>query len=66
MKGYCINIKENMTQNESAVFFFRRSLKSLRNCECLVFRGLKGKSSLMLYEQFGELKFKYRSRAFWR
>ena len=26
---------------------------------------LKGKSSLMLYEQFGDLKFKYRSREFW-
>ena len=25
---------------------------------------LKGKSSLMLYEQFGELKFKYRNREF--
>ena len=26
---------------------------------------LKGKSSLMIYEQFGELKFKYRNREFW-
>ena len=26
---------------------------------------LKGKSSLMLYEQFPELKFKYRNREFW-
>ncbi len=26
---------------------------------------LKGKSSLMLYEQFGDLKFKYRIREFW-
>ena len=26
---------------------------------------LKGKSSTMLYEQFGELKYKYRSRQFW-
>ena len=26
---------------------------------------LKGKSSTMLYEQFGELKFKYRNREFW-
>ncbi len=26
---------------------------------------LKGKSSLMLYEQFGDLKFKYRKREFW-
>ena len=26
---------------------------------------LKGKSSIMLYEQFGELKYKYRSREFW-
>ncbi len=26
---------------------------------------LKGKSSLMLYEQFGNLKFKYRNREFW-
>ena len=25
---------------------------------------LKGKSSLMLYEQFGDLKFKYRNRDF--
>lgn len=25
---------------------------------------LKGKSSTMLYEQFGELKYKYRNRAF--
>ena len=30
------------------------------------FRGyLNGKSSLMIYEQFGELKFKYRNREFW-
>ena len=29
-------------------------------------RYLKGKSSLMLYEQFLELKYKYRNRAFWR
>ena len=27
---------------------------------------LKGKSSLMIYEQFGDLKFKYRNREFWR
>ena len=26
---------------------------------------LKGKSSLMIYEQFGNLKFKYRNRQFW-
>ncbi|MRF38754.1 IS200/IS605 family transposase, partial [Staphylococcus sp. KY49P] len=26
---------------------------------------LKGKSSLMLYEQFGDMKFKYRNREFW-
>ena len=26
---------------------------------------LNGKSSLMIYEQFGELKFKYRNREFW-
>lgn len=26
---------------------------------------LKGKSSLMLYEKFPELKFKYRNREFW-
>ena len=25
---------------------------------------LKGKSSLMIYEQFGDLKYKYRGRAF--
>ena len=26
---------------------------------------LKGKSGTMLYEQFGELKYKYRNREFW-
>ena len=26
---------------------------------------LKGKSSTMLYEQFGELKYMYRNREFW-
>ena len=26
---------------------------------------LKGKSSLMIYEKFGNLKFKYRDREFW-
>ena len=26
---------------------------------------LKGKSSLMIFEQFGNLKFKYRNREFW-
>ncbi len=26
---------------------------------------LKGKRSTMLYEQFGELKYKYRNREFW-
>lgn len=26
---------------------------------------LKGKSSTMLYDKFGELKYKYRSREFW-
>ena len=26
---------------------------------------LKGKSSLMLYERFGDMKFKYRNRQFW-
>ena len=26
---------------------------------------LKGKSSVMIYEQFGDLKFKYRNREFW-
>lgn len=26
---------------------------------------LKGKSATMLYEQFGELKYKYRNREFW-
>jgi putative transposase len=34
--------------------------------ECIgVYGYLKGKSSLMLYEQFGDLKFKYRNREFW-
>ena len=28
-------------------------------------RYLKGKSTTMLYEQFGELKYKYRNREFW-
>lgn len=27
---------------------------------------LKEKSSTMIYEQFGELKYKYRNREFWR
>ena len=26
---------------------------------------LKGKSSTMMYEQFGDLKYKYRNREFW-
>ena len=26
---------------------------------------LKGKSSVLIYEKFGELKFKYRNRKFW-
>lgn len=26
---------------------------------------LKGKSSVLLYEQFGELQYKYRNREFW-
>ena len=26
---------------------------------------LKGKSSLMIYEQFGDLRFRYRNREFW-
>jgi len=26
---------------------------------------LKGKSSVMLYEQFGEMKYRYRNREFW-
>ena len=26
---------------------------------------LKGKSSLMIYEQFADMKFKYRNRGFW-
>ena len=26
---------------------------------------LKGKSSLMIYEQFGDMKYKYRNREFW-
>ena len=26
---------------------------------------LKGKSSLMIYEKFGDMKFKYRNRSFW-
>ena len=26
---------------------------------------LKGKSSVLLYEKFGELKYKYRNREFW-
>ena len=29
------------------------------------FVGYKGKSSLMIYDQFGDLKFKYRNREFW-
>ncbi len=38
------------------------------NCKSAVssFMGyLKGKSSLMLYEKFPELKYKYRNREFW-
>ena len=27
---------------------------------------LKGKSRVLIYEKFGELKFKYRKREFWR
>ena len=40
-------------------------LKILPKISVSSFMGyLKGKSSLMLYEQFGDLKFKYRSREF--
>nr|AAC36993.1 unknown [Escherichia coli]prf//2002282C insertion sequence IS200 [Escherichia coli] len=40
--------------------------KSVRKMSVSGFMGyLKGKSSLMLYEQFGDLKFKYRNREFW-
>ena len=27
--------------------------------------GLKGKSSVLIYEKFGEMKYKYRNREFW-
>lgn len=34
--------------------------------ECVGLHGIsEGKSSLMLYGQFGDLKFKYRNREFW-
>ncbi|PNM21572.1 IS200/IS605 family transposase [Yersinia enterocolitica] len=41
-------------------------LVEIREDERIKLHGyLKGKSSLMLYEQFGDLKFKYRNREFW-
>ncbi|STM16684.1 transposase [Escherichia coli] len=39
--------------------------RSRQNERIRLYGYLKGKSSLMLYEQFGDLKFKYRNREFW-
>ena len=36
-----------------------------RNWQYELYGGLEGKSSLMIYEQFGNLKFKYKGRKFW-
>ena len=40
-------------------------LRYRQSCQCRALGYLKGKSSTMLYEQFGELKYKYRNREFW-
>ena len=41
-------------------------IQRIRKISVSAFVGyLKGKSSLMIYEQFGELKFNYRSRESW-
>jgi len=37
----------------------------LKYCVSTFMGYLKGKSSTMMYEQFGELKYKYRNREFW-
>ena len=46
--------------------FFLRNLLYLIKIAVSSFVGyLKGKSSLMIYEQFPNLKYKYRNREFW-
>ena len=36
-----------------------------KDCGIALYGVLEGKSSTMLYEQFGELKYQYRNRQFW-
>ena len=49
MSGSCTSVVKNSAQNERFVF-------------CRIF---KGKSSLMMFQRFGNMKFAYRNREFW-
>ncbi len=56
----------NVLEVECCVDHIHILLKILPKMSISGFMGyLKGNSSLLLHEQFGDLKFKYRNRKFW-
>ena len=58
-RKFCQRSENNLTGvNGDLVTLARTALSGF-------IRYLKGKSSLMMYEQFGDMKFKYSNREFW-
>ncbi len=66
-----LNQHSNRSNPLGEDFDYRKEFSKLdyyglkKDLKALFMGYLKGKSSLMLYEQFGDLKFKYRNREFW-
>ena len=57
-----VNIMEAEVMPWSCAYVARNSTQN----ECIKFYGiLKGKSSIMIYEKWGNMKYKYRNRQFW-
>ena len=66
LRTLCMWKKVKIVEVEVCVDHVHMLLEILPKVSVSSFMGyLKGKSSTMLYEQFGELKYKYRSREFW-
>ena len=64
--SYADDKKTPFAYNESAVCQLHRKAKGGHYMSVSSFMGyLKGKSSLMIYEKYPELKYKYRNREFW-
>ena len=66
LRQLCVRKSVNIVEAEICADHIHMLLEIPPKMSVSSFMGyLKGKSSLMIYERFGDMKFKYRNRQFW-